>query len=49
MTEDELRRAGVNDSIVHEDFMIGTEDLSVVGRTRDGRTIRVMEQGNFAF
>ena len=49
MTEDELRRAGVNDSIGHEDFMIGTEDLSVVGRTRDGRTIRVMEQGNFAF
>jgi hypothetical protein len=49
MTADELRRAGVNDSIVHEDFMIGTDDLSVVGRTRAGKTVQVMRQGNFVF
>lgn len=49
MTAEELQRRGVNDSIVHEDFMIGTADLSVVGRTRAGKTVRVMENGNFAF
>lgn len=49
MTADELRRHGVNHSIVHEDFMIGTSDLSVVGRTRSGETIPIMENGNFSF
>ncbi len=49
MTADECKRRGVNDSIVHEDFMIGTSDLSVVGRTRTGKTIQIMKQGNFAF
>ena len=49
MMEEELLRHGVNHSLVHEDFMIGTEDLSVVGRTRAGEEITIMEHGNFAF
>ena len=49
MTEDELRHHGVNHSIVHEDFMIGTADLTVIGRTPSGETIPIMENGNFVF
>ena len=49
MTEDELRRHGVNHSLVHEDFMIGTSDLSVTGRTRTGKIIEIMKNGNFSF
>ena len=49
MTAEELRQNGVNHSLVHEDFMIGTADLSVIGRTRSGKTIPLMESGEFCF
>ena len=49
MTEDELRLHGVNHSIAHEDFMIGTEDLTVVGRTSSGESVTIIEHGNFTF
>ena len=49
MTTEELRQNGVNHSLVHEDFMIGTADLSVIGRTRSGKTIPLMESGEFCF
>lgn len=44
-----LVKAGANDSIMHEDFMIGTKDLSVIGVTHDGEEVQVMKDGNFAF
>ncbi len=49
MSQDELEKAGVNDSLVHEDFMIGTEDLDIVGITHSGEEIFVFKNGNFAF
>ncbi|MCR5758036.1 MAG: aminopeptidase [Selenomonas sp.] len=42
-----LLQHGVNDSLVHEDFMIGTRDLEIVGTTADGREIKIFERGNF--
>ena len=45
----ECREKGVNDSIIHEDFMIGTEDLSIVAHTRDGKTVELFRNGNWAF
>ncbi|MBO6179088.1 MAG: aminopeptidase [Selenomonadaceae bacterium] len=44
-----LVKNGANDSILHEDFMIGSKDLSVVGVTQDNRETQVMIDGNFAF
>ena len=45
----ELLRRGVNDSLLHEDFMVGSRDLSIVGRRRaDGREVPVFIDGNFA-
>ncbi|SFT82759.1 aminopeptidase [Selenomonas sp. GACV-9] len=44
-----LLQHGVNDSLLHEDFMIGTRDLDIVGTTRDGRQVQVFKNGNFAF
>ena len=38
---------GVNDSLLHEDFMVGSRDLSITGRTKDGREIPVFRDGNF--
>ena len=48
MTKDELKAHGLNDSITHVDFMIGTSDLSIVGTTHDGEEIPVFINGNFA-
>ena len=48
MTKDELKAHGLNDSITHVDFMVGTPDLSIVGTTHDGREIPVFVNGNFA-
>ena len=44
-----LLQHGVNDSLVHEDFMIGTADLSIVGTTHEGEHVQVFKDGNFAF
>ena len=49
MTEDEQKAAGLNQSHNHVDFMVGTEDLSIVGVTHDGKEIPVFVNGNFAF
>ena len=46
---DECHALGVNDSMVHEDFMIGTADLSIDAVTRDGKTVPVFRNGNWAF
>ena len=40
---------GINDSMVHEDFMIGSADLSIDAHTRDGRTVPIFRDGNWAF
>lgn len=48
MTKQELKARGLNDSITHVDFMVGTKDLSIRGVTRDGRTVDVFVDGNFA-
>ena len=47
MSAAELLANGVNDSLIHEDFMVGTRDLTIVGRTADGREVPVFRQGNF--
>lgn len=48
MDPQQLAQAGVNDSMVHVDFMIGTADLEITGITAAGETIPVFKNGNFA-
>ena len=48
MSKDELKARGLNDSITHVDFMVGTADLSIVGTARDGRQVPIFRDGNFA-
>ena len=48
-TLEQLHEMGVNDSMNHVDFMIGTEDLSVIAHTGDGRKIVLFEHGDWAF
>lgn len=49
MSKEELKKAEVNDSSVHVDFMIGTKDLEITGITESGQEIPVFKDGNFAY
>lgn len=49
MDSETLIQNGINDSMTHEDFMIGTKDLSIVGTTATGEKIQVFKDGNFIF
>ncbi len=46
---EECREMGLNDSMVHEDFMIGSSDLEIDAHTRDGRIVPIFRNGNWAF
>ena len=48
-TLEECRQKGINESIIHEDFMIGSDDLSIVAHTRDGKTVQIFKDGEWAF
>ena len=48
-SEEELHGFGINESMSHVDFMIGAEDLDIVGTTEDGREIQIFKQGEWAF
>lgn len=45
----ELYDMGVNESAIHEDFMIGTSDMKITGVGYDGREHLIMEDGEWAF
>ena len=47
MSVDDLREHGINDSLTHVDFMIGTSDLSIVATTTDGQEVVIFKDGNF--
>ena len=49
MSKEERKARGLNDSITHVDFMVGTADLSITGQTRDGREVAIFTNGNFAW
>ena len=48
-TLEECREMGVNDSMEHNDFMIGYEGLDIDAVTRDGRTVPIFRRGKWAF
>ena len=49
LSEAEQKAAGLNQSMTHVDFMVGTQDLSIVGAAHDGKETPVFVNGNFAF
>ena len=48
MSKEELKEAGLNDSLTHVDFMIGTADLEITGIRADGSEIPVFRRGVWA-
>lgn len=43
------KEEGVNESMIHVDFMIGSDTLDIDAVTRDGRTVPVFRNGDWAF
>ena len=48
-TLDECRVLGINDSMIHEDFMIGCDSMNIDGICEDGRVVPIFRSGNWAF
>ena len=48
MSEDELHAHGGNTSMNHVDFMVGTSDLKITGRRKDGSEVVIFENGTWA-
>jgi aminopeptidase len=49
LSPEELKEAGANDSLIHVDFMMGSEDLSIIGVESGGVETPVFIDGDFAF
>lgn len=47
MSAAELKEHGLNNSLVHTDFMVGNFDLKIVATTKDNREILIFNNGNF--
>lgn len=45
---EELREMGINNSMIHVDFMIGADDLRIVGTTKDGQEVVIFNEGTWA-
>ena len=46
---EECRELGINDSMIHEDFMIGCDTMNIDAICADGNIVPVFRNGNWAF
>lgn len=49
LKDEELEKSGANISLIHEDFMIGSKDLVITGKTFNGEEVQIFKDGNWAF
>lgn len=47
LSKDELLARGMNQSVLHEDVMVGAEDTEITGLCRDGRTVQIFKGGEW--
>ena len=48
-TLEECRALGINDSMIHEDFMIGCDTMNIDAICADGKVVPIFRNGNWAF
>ena len=49
MTREECNELGLNESMIHVDFMIGCDTMNIDATCADGSVVRIFENGNWAF
>ena len=45
----ECQELGINDSMIHVDFMIGCDSMNIDATCRDGKVVPIFKNGNWAF
>ncbi len=48
-TLEECRELGINDSMIHVDFMIGCDTMNIDATCADGKVVPIFRSGNWAF
>lgn len=48
LTDEDWKAMNLNESMNHVDFMVGAEDLEIVGTKFDGTKVKIFEKGNWA-
>ena len=48
-TNEECKALGINESMIHVDFMIGCDTMNIDATCDDGSVVRIFENGNWAF
>lgn len=49
MSKEELEQRGLNSSLAHEDFMVGSAEMDIFGISEDGKEEPIFAKGNWAF
>ena len=49
LTLEQCQEMGMNDSLIHEVFMIGCDSMNIDGKTKDGKIVPIFRNGNWAF
>ncbi len=47
MTDEQLAARGMNQSIQHVDFMVGTKDIDIDGIGYDGKVVPIFRDGDW--
>lgn len=48
MNMEQRKEVGINDSMIHVDFMIGTRDLSILGIDKNNKEVQIFKDGTWA-
>lgn len=48
MNMEQRKEVGINDSMNHVDFMVGTKDLSIIGIDKNGNKVEIFKDGTWA-
>ena len=47
MSDEDKKKNGMNDSIIHVDFMVGSKDVEVIGVKEDGTEVTLIKDGEW--
>jgi len=48
-SQEELTERGANFSLIHVDFMVGGKELEIIAYEKDGNSVQLFKDGNWAF
>ncbi|SHJ85808.1 aminopeptidase [Paramaledivibacter caminithermalis] len=49
LSKEDKENLGINDSLIHVDFMVGCPEMNIQGITKSGEKVQIFKDGNWAF